>query len=204
MRILHISDTHSKHTQLGELPPADILVHSGDFTLDGNEQEALDFMNWLCDLPYKHKIFIAGNHDVCMYGAEAVEGLPDDVYYLCYSSVIIDGIKFHGVPMFIEDCKNGSYDEKCQSIPIDTDILITHQPPLMICDLGNHGCGINHYGNLTLAQRVSKLNLKYHLFGHEHEAYGIIKIKNTVFSNASIVDNKYNIVNKPRLFETEN
>lgn len=33
MTILHISDTHGKHHQLRELPLADILVHSGDFTM---------------------------------------------------------------------------------------------------------------------------------------------------------------------------
>lgn len=42
MTILHISDTHSLHHQLQHLPPADILVHSGDFTLRGSEDEAHD------------------------------------------------------------------------------------------------------------------------------------------------------------------
>ena len=39
---------------------------------------------------------------MCMYGADKVEGLPDDVHYRCNSSVIIDGIKFYGMPMFME------------------------------------------------------------------------------------------------------
>ena len=34
------------------------------------EQEAIDFMNWFCDLDYPHKIFICGNHDDCLYGVE--------------------------------------------------------------------------------------------------------------------------------------
>ena len=37
MRLLHISDTHGRHKELQRLPDADILVHSGDFTLDGKE-----------------------------------------------------------------------------------------------------------------------------------------------------------------------
>ena len=53
MKILHISDTHSKH-QLLNLPEADILVHSGDFTFAVADDEASDFMNWLGNLPYKH------------------------------------------------------------------------------------------------------------------------------------------------------
>ena len=38
--------------------------------MNGSEQEAIDFMNWFCDLPYPHKIFICGNHDACLYGSK--------------------------------------------------------------------------------------------------------------------------------------
>ena len=48
IHILHISDTHSQHRRLTQLPDADILVHSGDFTMNGSEQEAIDFANWFC------------------------------------------------------------------------------------------------------------------------------------------------------------
>ena len=51
MTILHLSDTHNQHRQLTDLPDADILIHSGDFTMAGTEQEAIDFLNWFCDLP---------------------------------------------------------------------------------------------------------------------------------------------------------
>ena len=40
MKIIHISDTHGYHRWLTELPEADIIVHSGDFTMAGSEQEA--------------------------------------------------------------------------------------------------------------------------------------------------------------------
>lgn len=73
MRILHLSDTHSCHHQLKDLPEADVVVHSGDFTMTGTEQEALDFLNWFCDLPYAHKIFICGNHDDCLYEANTTD-----------------------------------------------------------------------------------------------------------------------------------
>ena len=58
MRILHLSDTHGCHRRLRELPEADVVVHSGDFCMVGTEEEAIDFMNWFCDLPYKHKILL--------------------------------------------------------------------------------------------------------------------------------------------------
>ena len=50
MKILHISDTHGFHHRLKDLPEADVLVHSGDFTMTGSEKEALDFLEWFCDL----------------------------------------------------------------------------------------------------------------------------------------------------------
>ena len=46
--------------------------------MTGSEAEAIDFLNWFCDLPHKQKIFICGNHDACLYGAN-IEGLDTDV-----------------------------------------------------------------------------------------------------------------------------
>ena len=51
MKILHLSDTHNCHHRLRDLPEADVVVHSGDFCMVGSEQEAIDFLNWFCDLP---------------------------------------------------------------------------------------------------------------------------------------------------------
>lgn len=200
MKILHISDTHSQHIDLNNLPEADIIVHSGDFTFAGSEQEAYDFMNWFIDLPYPHKIFIAGNHDDCMYGAENIEGLPDNVHYLCNSGVEIEGVKFYGIPMFMQDCMEGTYEAMFEKIPEDTDILITHQPPFGICDLADYGKGPTHHGNKALAERVKQLNLHYHLFGHEHDANQTEKVGNTVYSNAAVLDNAYHMYAKPKLF----
>ena len=50
--------------------------------MSGSEQEALDFLNWFCDLSYPHKIFICGNHDACLYRAN-IDGLDKNVHYLC-------------------------------------------------------------------------------------------------------------------------
>ena len=43
LKILHMSDTHGVHRRLRNLPEADILVHSGDFTMSGSEAETLDY-----------------------------------------------------------------------------------------------------------------------------------------------------------------
>ena len=102
LRILHMSDTYGVHRRLRDLPEADILVQSGDFTMSGSEAETLGFLEWVCDLPYRHKVLAAGNHDACLYGAH-LDGLDDNVHYLCGSGVEIEGLKFWGVPMFMEE-----------------------------------------------------------------------------------------------------
>ena len=67
MKILHHSDTHGCHRRLLDLPEADVVVHSGDFTMNGSEAEAIDFMNWLCDEPFRHKYSSAATTTtVCM------------------------------------------------------------------------------------------------------------------------------------------
>lgn len=197
--ILHLSDTHGQHKNLKSLPEADVIVHSGDFTFAGSEEEAYDFMNWFCNLPYRHKIFIAGNHDMCMYGAGHIDGLSRNVHYLYNNSVVIDGIKFYGIPMFMEDCMDGNLDVFINNIPDDTDVLITHMPPKGTCDLANYGKGPEHRGNATLAELLKKLHPTCHLFGHEHDAYGKTIKENVIYSNACVVDSRYNLINNPTI-----
>ena len=186
MKILHLSDTHGYHRRLRELPEADVVVHSGDFCMAGTEEETFDFINWFCDLPYKHKIFIAGNHDDCLYGAK-IEGLDNNTHYLCNSRIEIEGIKFYGVPMFMEDCISGRENQNYAKITVATDILITHAPPYGILDSDE---GVN-YGSEKLLEKLTTLNLKAHLFGHIHSGHGVEMINGITFSNGSILQTDY-------------
>lgn len=192
--ILHLSDTRGLHRQLKALPEADAIVHSGDFTLDGTENEAYDFIAWFMELPYPHKLFIAGNHDNCLYQAH-LEGLSSDTHYLCHSGIEIEGVRFYGLPMFVEDEKSGLSENYIRQIPLNTDILITHQPPLGICD---YAVKIQ-WGNYSLLKRVSQINPKLHLFGHIHEANSVETVGHTVYANSALVNNAYELVYKPRL-----
>ena len=196
MKILHISDTHNKHHELGFMPEADVLVHSGDFTLGGSDMEALDFLEWFCDQPYKHKIFIAGNHDDCMIDA-TLEGLPDNVHYLHNNGTTIDGVSFYGVPMLAEYVDGEmKLMEHYDHIPKKVDVLITHRAPLGILDSTDNNI---HYGSSLLLDRVTALKPKINLFGHTHDAYGITDWNGMLFSNAGVTDWKYNIRYSPRI-----
>jgi Icc-related predicted phosphoesterase len=196
MLILHLSDTHSKHHELHNLPPADIIIHSGDISFAGSENEVMDFIEWFGALPYKYKIFIAGNHDDCLFGAN-IDGLPQNCYYLCNSSVTIQGVKFYGTPMFMEDAMSGDYDRNIQKVPTDTNVLITHQPPYGFLD---YSANIN-YGDSKLLQIVLKIKPKYHLFGHIHGAYGIEKSEHTTFVNSAILSENYQLMYDPILLK---
>lgn len=194
MKILHLSDTHGCHRRLRDLPEADVVVHSGDFTMNGSEAEAIDFMNWFCDLPYCHKIFICGNHDDCLYGAN-IDGLDDNVHYLCNSGIEIDGLKFYGVPMFLEDCITDRQSRNFANIPDDTDVLITHSPAYGILDFDD---GIN-YGSEEILMKLSDLQLKAHLFGHIHAQHGIIEQNSVIYSNGAIMNADYSVLNVPNI-----
>lgn len=196
MRILHLSDTHGCHPRLRNLPEADVVVHSGDFCMVGSEQEAIDFMDWFCDLPYRHKIFICGNHDDCLYGAN-IGGLDDNVHYLCNFGIEIEGLKFYGVPMFMGDCVTDRQNLNYDKIPIDTDVLITHTPAYGILDFDD---SIN-YGSEVLLQAVTNVNPRIHLFGHIHKQHGITSIGTTTFSNGAIMNEDYSILNHPNVIE---
>jgi ser/thr protein phosphatase family protein len=196
MKILHLSDTHGCHHRLRDLPEVDMVVHSGDFCMVGSEEEAIDFLNWFCDMPYHHKIFICGNHDDCLYGAN-IDGLDNNVHYLCNSAIEIDGVKFYGVPMFMGDCITDRQSRNYANIPTDTDILITHSPAFGILDFDD---GIN-YGSEELLQAVTNVNPRIHLFGHIHKQHGVRTIGATIFSNGAIMNEDYSILNHPNVIE---
>lgn len=194
MKILHLSDTHGYHQQLRDLPDADVIIHSGDFTMKGAQSEAVDFLNWFCDLPYPHKIFICGNHDDCLYNAE-IEGLDSNVHYLCNSGVIINDVRFYGVPMFTYDCITDRQSQSYANIPDDTDVLITHSPAYGILDFDD---SIN-YGSEELLSKLSHLSIKAHLFGHIHSQYGLIERDGVLFSNGAIMNSDYEQPNAPQI-----
>ena len=189
MRILHLSDTHGLHHQIRDLPEADVIVHSGDISHNGTESEVLDFLNWFIGLPYPHKIFVTGNHDLCLWDAEFIEDLPANVHFLQDCGCEIGGVKFFGL----------AYNHPEELIPDDTDIVVTHEPPIMILD---KSAG-THWGNTPLRNRVMEIKPRYHLFGHAHESFGTLKEDGTIFSNGSLLNERNRMVRKPRLFLLE-
>ena len=85
-------------------------------------------------------------------------------------------------------------------IPDDTDVLITHGPPMGILDFveNDYHIGGEHVGCEDLLNRIKELkNLKVHAFGHIHCGYGHLKTGNVDFYNAAICNEAYEAVNAP-------
>lgn len=172
-----------------------MLIHAGDLSWNGTEEEIADFIEWFGALNYRHKIFIAGNHDDCLDRA-GIEGMPHNCYYLCNSGIEIEGVKIWGIPFFLSDeiLWADLYPKKIARIPQQTDILVSHCPPFGILDKSAFGANM---GNEDLRKQVEIINPRYHLFGHIHEAYGVYKTSRTTFVNGAVVDENYEPVNHP-------
>ena len=104
MKIVCISDTHGHTNKDFHIPDGDVIVHAGDLTAHGSPDEFLKFIEWFVQLPHKHKVFIAGNHDfVCEKHPKLIDDYLKEVndpglHYLNESGVVIDGVKFWGSP----------------------------------------------------------------------------------------------------------
>lgn len=185
MRFWCISDSHNLHAQL--LPPKDVsgIIVAGDITnsrfLDKSKEELDSFIGWLKDLPYTHKIVVAGNHDTVLayWGKEESEKWfkeKADAIYLQDSSVVINDKLIYGSP-WTPNYGSWSFmmnDNKLfikwGYIPKETSVLITHGPPKGILDLSySPDNKLEYCGDKNLLNRVKTLdNLQYHIFGHIH------------------------------------
>lgn len=108
IRIVAISDTHTKHNLIEHLPAADILLHCGDFANRcKTDDHIIKFNEWLGQLKqYRYKIVIAGNQEYIfnkMTREQIQKRLLTNCIYLQDSGCTVEGIKFWGSPVsFVE------------------------------------------------------------------------------------------------------
>jgi len=208
MKVTFISDTHTKQRYVN-LPGGDLLIHAGDIMNSGySKHDITEFCEWFEAQDYKHKIFIAGNHDRMFenHPLESETIVKDyTVTYLQDEEIMTDGVKLYGTPWqpefynwaFNLPRTSKELEEKWNAIPKNTDILITHGPPQGHLDISGPPHNEGNLGCELLRVKVDEQPPKIHVFGHIHGSYGYKFQNGTHFINASVLNERYEQVNKP-------
>lgn len=231
VRFVCISDTHSKTDRIPDIPDGDVLIHAGDFTKICRRKEVKNFNDFLGTLPHRHKIVIAGNHEltfdqqlmternshVFMSFASAFEGLKTNEWkdirtlltnctYLEDSEIQVMGFRIYGSPWQPVFCDWGFNLPRGQPL-LDKWNRIPEGTDILI----THGPPLGHgdlasngcrAGCVELLSTVQRrVRPKYHVFGHIHEGYGVTTDGQTMFVNAAICDVHYRPCNPPIVFD---
>lgn len=223
MKIVCISDSHSKHRQL-DMPSGDILLCAGDicFADKGDviteEQHVRDFNEWLGGLGYKHIVVIAGNHDSILEDKTRANELITNAHYLDQDLIEIEGLKIYGEPRQPEffnwafNVSRKNMELVWDLVPDDVDILLTHGPPHGFGDLTKDlhspmwgppalvrvGC---KHQRCLMDSRLKESPFKLVVSGHIHSDYGQYQNGPTRVVNCSVVNERYHVVNKPIVIE---
>lgn len=218
MRILHLSDSHgSAFWKRNDLTGIDAVVHTGDLLPNWSRgvrpietpfqetwcmQNAPEIVAWLNGRPF---VAVQGNHDfasICRVlsklGARAHDLSAGDV-------VELRGLRFGGFPAV--PTINGEWNHERAEPEIGyylsevldrrLDVLLTHAPPMGILDGCAKPFGTDHIGSeATHALLFSGKypTVRYHLFGHCHEAGGQTKKVGAIrFFNAATARHRIEI-----------
>jgi len=209
MRIGFFSDTHTQHKWVELLKPVDYLIFAGDGEFR-NPGDIISFNEWLGKLKkhgdIKEALITSGNHDFYpqKHLKETKELFTNGVYLQHETYTLSNGMNVYMSPMSVTfmDWAFMQSEAKLEKdywskIPSNTNILVTHSPPYNYLDYDlKHG----YLGSKTLAKRVEELKPKYHVFGHIHRDEGqrrIQETEHTTFVNASVLDNRYNMIHDP-------
>eukprot|EP00438_Fugacium_kawagutii_P012172 Skav205388 [mRNA] locus=scaffold1642:32578:33834:+ [translate_table: standard] len=227
LRFVCLSDTHGQHRELSSrLPPGDVLLHGGDFSNDGSLEEVMDFAAWLRSLPYRHKVLIGGNHELTFdqnYEGDRVKDSSaansvrsaflqsfkdqDGITYLEDEELVISGVRIYGSPWqpeFLDWAFNlprgDTIREKWKAIPTNVDVLLVHGPPLgrgdaLVPSLKRRGCMD------LLLEIQERIRPQFCVFGHIHEGAGVTFDGTTHFVNASSMNEHYQCIHAPLVFD---
>ena len=180
-----LSDTHALHDEV-TVPPADIVLVAGDFTMfDRDLSVVKSFNRFLGNLNTRHKPIVTyGNHEFNFQADPTRRSLLSNATVLVNESISIEGLKLWGSP--VTTLRSGAFgvadpaERKAlyARIPDDTDIVITHGPP---------GISGHPFGDPVLLKRILEIEPLMHVFGHEHTGYGSRTMAMTMFVNCALL-----------------
>jgi Icc-related predicted phosphoesterase len=209
MKVCCASDLHGHWP---EIPDCDLLLLAGDYCPTPDYAQShwyrTQFAPWIDKLSTRMKIIgVAGNHDF-LFEQERPELLPKINWtYLQDSGTEWNGLKIWGSPWQLRfydwafNLEESQLKVRWDQIPLDTDILVLHGPPLGYGDFSTYG-NVN-VGSPSLLAKIKEIKPKLVVFGHIHTGYGLYILDDTKLVNASVVNEKYKLVNPPRVVEIE-
>jgi Icc-related predicted phosphoesterase len=179
-----MSDTHNEIDKI-HIPNGDVFIHCGDaVNYLTSSRDIRRFNKFVGQLPHKYKLFVSGNHCVCLdpKRPDRSQQLLSNMTYLQDQIIDIEGIRIYGSPWRPKRgcCYRSEafgYDPKhiqediWSNIPEDIDFLLTHGPPYSIRDC--HPLTDDRIGCPDLLDEiVTRVRPRIHLFGHMHECRG--------------------------------
>ena len=164
------------------LPPADVLIHCGDFAASGSRKTQRiaarrldDFLARQTHIP--EKIVIKGNHDP-ESPAKVLFPTSKALYVRSSSTVMIHGVSFALEPysrraISLQSSIGRRTYSTMPTLP-ECDILVSHEPPKGILDMTYHGFSA---GSSYLRELVEHAEHKPRLWlcGHIHESRGVLE-----------------------------
>lgn len=132
----------------------------------------------------------------------------NQIHYLENSSVMLEGIKIWGSPITPSFYRqywafNADRNEEIQSywnkIPADANIVVTHGPVHGKLDFIPESS--EYVGCVDLKARIEEVKPALFVCGHIHSGRGMYTTPDTVYVNASIMDNTYEKQGDPMLFK---
>jgi Icc-related predicted phosphoesterase len=205
MKIVALSDIHGFTPEITE--EGDVLLFAGDILKSGTLTELSFFKKWVDTIKdqFDHVIVVPGNHDRCFEEDEyQSRSILKGIRVLINQGCAIDGVKFYGspnTPKFFDWAfmkGRAEMDQVWQGIPDDTQVLVTHGPAFGILDQNKKGerCGCE-----SLYMKIKELpELKAHIFGHIHEAYGHRYCGHHAY-NVAILDHKYRVAHSVTIID---
>ena len=174
----------------------------------GNHEISFDPLTWNKGGPMvaAFKAWMGRNPLSGRSNPEKSKQLLSNCTYLENETIQLYGINIYGSPttpthhdLGFNKSRGEDILNEWNRIPNDTDILITHGPPLGIGDLCTSGY---RAGCAELLSTVlDRVHPKFHVFGHIHEDAGVFKCGGTTFVNPASCDKKYRCVQDPVVFD---